>query len=63
MKLTGSWPRGKYNGRRITGFTLKLRLDVSSVHWKPRWDWGFGAPLIQWLVFQVVAEAVYHWAD
>lgn len=22
------WPRGKYNGRRIVGFVLKIKLDV-----------------------------------
>lgn len=25
------WPRGRYNGRRIGGFTLKL--DVNLLHW------------------------------
>lgn len=30
------WPRGRYNGQRITGVEVKVRLDL-------RW-WRFGLP-------------------
>lgn len=30
------WPRGRYNGQRIAGFEIKLRLDV--------FDWGLAWP-------------------
>jgi len=29
------WPRGKYNGRRISGVIIKLRIDV--LHWQLLW--------------------------
>lgn len=29
------WPRGKYNGRRISGFSIKLDIDV--LFWGFRW--------------------------
>lgn len=28
------WPRGKYNGKRIVGFDVKVRCDVT--HWRLR---------------------------
>lgn len=26
------WPRGKYNGKRVVGFVVKARLDVTDFH-------------------------------
>lgn len=63
MKLASTWPRGRYNGRRITGFTLRLRVDVS--HWRllPNFTWDFGHPKAQWLCLQLLGEAEYHFLD
>jgi hypothetical protein len=27
------WPRGRYNGQRIVGMEVKVRLDITSWHW------------------------------
>lgn len=29
------WPRGKYNGSRIVGFDIHIRLDITEWYWKP----------------------------
>jgi hypothetical protein len=63
VKLASYWPRGRYNGRRITGFALKLRVDVASWWWCPRGEWGWGAPMVRWLCFTLLAEPQYHYLD
>ena len=30
------WPRGKYNGQRITGVSLKIQFDVGWWCWIPK---------------------------
>ncbi len=63
MRLASRWPRGRYNGRRITGFTLRLRVDVAYWRWLPRVEWGFGHPMLNWLCFALLAQAEYHYLD
>lgn len=38
------WPRGRYNGRRIVGIWIKLRIDV--LHCRVRCGWNFGEPYL-----------------
>jgi hypothetical protein len=35
------WPRGRYNGERIVGLSVKVRVDVTRWHlWMPtRYAW------------------------
>ena len=40
------WPRGRYNGDRIDGFKVSLRLHLSYWWWRPRIAWNHGAPYI-----------------
>jgi hypothetical protein len=35
-----AWPRGRYNGQRIVGFVVKVRVDLL-------W-WGFRLPSIKY---------------
>jgi hypothetical protein len=63
MKLASYWPRGRINGRRITGFELRLRVDIAHWEWLPRAEWGYGVPMVRWLCFLLVAEARYHFLD
>lgn len=57
------WPRGKYNGKRITGVSVKVRFDVSFCYWRPRASWNFGMPYFGWLFFIVNIETIYHCLD
>lgn len=57
------WPRGKYNGRRITGVSVKVRFDLAHCMWKPKASWSFGMPYFAWLFVIVNIEAVYHYLD
>ena len=57
------WPRGRYNGKRIAGFSLKVGLDLIWWHWKPVCRWNFGQPFVWWLCFNLRAEPVYHFND
>ena len=63
MKRASFWPRGRYNGRRITGFALRLQVDVAAWSWRPQAEWGWGAPMARWLCFALFAEARYHYLD
>ena len=39
------WPRGKYNGEKITGITIKFCLDL--LYWtRPRCGWNYGNPYL-----------------
>ena len=43
------WPRGKYNGKRIVGVDIRVKLDVTHWYWRPIW-----LPLchgLHWLCF------------
>ena len=57
------WPRGKYNGRRITGLSVKVRFDVAMFQWKPRASWDFGTPYFAWLFVIMNIEPIYHYLD
>ena len=49
------WPRGKYNGLRIVGASIKLKVDITSWRWIPR-PWGeFGGAFV-WLCFLLWIE-------
>jgi len=37
------WPRGRYNGLRIVGVVVKLRVDVT--YWRLRWFGPYGTCL------------------
>lgn len=51
--LAGCWPRGKYNGRRIVGASLKVRFNMAHWAWKPRYAWNFGMLYVGWLCVAV----------
>lgn len=53
------WPRGKYNGARIAGFSVALRLNVSYWTWRPILRWDFGQPYALWLCLRLGAKAEY----
>lgn len=55
------WPHGKYNGRRIKGFSVSFELDLLWRQWIPRFQWNFGMPMLRWLCVVVRAEAEYEW--
>lgn len=57
MKI--KWPRGKYNGRRITGFQIKLAFDVKIFLWFPEIRCQHGVFRAHWLGFNVWAELRY----
>ena len=39
-----AWPRGKYNGERILGVSMKVVLNLG--YWVIRARWNFGMPYI-----------------
>lgn len=46
------WPRGRWNGQRIVGLDVRIRIDVT--WWRVRWFGRYGAcgslgPLHVWL--------------
>lgn len=53
------WPRGRCNGRRIGGASLKVGIDLFFWFWRPRVSWNFGQPYFLWLCFQIRAEPNY----
>lgn len=53
-----SWPRGRYNGKRIVGLSVKLQIDVSHWNWKPIIVWR-SCGGIHWLCFFSWTEWVY----
>ena len=53
------WPRGRYNGQRITGFRISFEVNVDWMWWKPRISWNFGEPHFIWLIFYVRLYAKY----
>ena len=53
------WPRGKYNGRRIEGFQLLLKLHLLWWRWKPLMHWNFGEPRFTWLCITIMASPKY----
>lgn len=53
------WPRGKYNGRRITGASIKFKVSVEFFQWLPRFPKY--ANCFRWLWFYVWFEWEYEW--
>lgn len=60
MKL--HWPRGRYNGRPITGVSIKAMVDLSWWNWIPMVSWNCGQPVVFWLCFSLRCETVYHFS-
>jgi hypothetical protein len=54
-----SWPRGKYNGRRIEGFKFQFDMHLLWWNWKPRFRWNYGEPYFIWLCFTFRLRAYY----
>jgi len=46
-----SWPRGKYNGRRIEGFKFQFDMHLLWWNWIPRMRWNHGEPYLLVLCF------------
>lgn len=40
------WPRGKYNGRNITGIEVKFVIDLAYWQWLPLWLPDVGGPAL-----------------
>lgn len=69
--LRGRWPVGRWNGRPVVGFQVKLTVDLWFWQWRPivRPDvdlaWppiyleAFGTPKLLWLCFRIFIEAEY----
>lgn len=34
MELTMKWPRGKYNGQRIVGIEVRIKIDILKWWWQ-----------------------------
>jgi hypothetical protein len=58
-----NWPRGKHNGKRITGWNIPLCFDVALTDWLPRFECSLGGPYFRWLWFTVRGEVNYHYQD
>ena len=56
-----SWPRGKYNGRRIEGFEINIAIHVLSWRLKSFFDWNFGQPVFIWLCFTLRLYCKYEY--
>jgi hypothetical protein len=63
VRLRPRWPRGKYNGRRITGADLKLTWRTDFIDIKPELRCRHGQFMFLWLGFRVTTEATYHFHD
>jgi hypothetical protein len=53
------WPRGKHNGQRIVGVSVKVKVRVDHWHWKPFLTWNWGMPCAHWLFIWSWWELVY----
>jgi hypothetical protein len=51
------WPRGRYNGRRIMGASIKFKFSVKWFEWWPKWIRY--AHCFRWLWFYVWMEWEY----
>ncbi len=56
------WPRGRHNGRRITGFKITAGIDLAHCEWRPIISWRFWH-WIHWLWFLLRFETTYHFND
>lgn len=58
------WPRGKHNGQKIAGFTVKFELNVLAWRtWHVEWFFGRGAALLGPVRFWVEAAYSQAWPD
>jgi len=55
--MTMQWPRGRYNGQRIIGVSVKATIRVDNVYWLP--SWYKYTNCFRWLWLFVWVEAVY----
>lgn len=58
---TQRWPRGKYNGKKIVGFTLHFRFDIT--YWSFRIGWDNYNPYLHFGCFHLRFEPAYDYAD
>lgn len=47
------WPKGKYNGLRIDGFSISITLHLLWWVWAPIISMNFGEPYLVWLCISV----------
>ena len=53
------WPRGKYNGKKIAGFSIEFKVNVFHWTWKPMFLVRFSHITFHWLCFSIFFEPVY----
>lgn len=63
MKYKIRWPRGRYNGRRITGLKVTFIWRCDMIDWIPVFKSNYGEPYVMWLGFQIRTEVTYHYMD
>jgi hypothetical protein len=51
------WPRGRYNGKRIVGIAVKVRIDLRHWNWRPRHVRCVGG--LHWLCIYTFWEWAY----
>lgn len=57
------WPRGRYNGRRITGIEVRLVWRCDMFDWLPTAKWNYSEPFFIWLGFQIRIARTFHYSD
>jgi hypothetical protein len=53
------WPRGKYNGRSVTGLDISFRIDLEIWRWRPIAGCNFASPFVAWACFRLRIDPVY----
>jgi len=38
------WPKGRYNGKKIVGFKISIKIDI--LFWALTYKWNFGEPYL-----------------
>jgi len=51
------WPRGRYNGKRIVGASIKFKFSVQYFEWRPHWIEY--AHCLRWMWFYFWIELEY----
>jgi hypothetical protein len=51
------WPRGRYNGKRIIGFAVHVRVRVT--HWWLAAEWNYGNPYLAVGPIRIGVECEY----
>ncbi len=52
------WPTGKYNGKKIGGFIIKIEINLLWWAWKPRIYFKYNSS-IHFLCFHIWIETAY----